>query len=84
MCRSPQRLRTSFLTATRESWCQNGAFDNAMVFSNLIARTQGRLAKRARYRRLVSEIEGLSDQRPRGPPADRGEMLCQACRSVYG
>lgn len=58
--------------------------DNAMVFSNFIVRAQDRLAKRARYRRLVSEIESLSNRDLVDLRADRGEMLYQAYRSVYG
>lgn len=55
-----------------------------MIFSNIVARTQDRLAKRARYRRLVAEIENLSSRDLVDLRADRGEMLYQAYRSIYG
>lgn len=55
-----------------------------MVFSNIVSRAQDRLAKRARYRRLVAEIESLSNRDLVDLRADRSEMLYQAYRSVYG
>jgi len=58
--------------------------DTTMIFSNILARTQGRLAKRAKYRRLVAEIESLSSRDLVDLRADRSEMLYQAYRSIYG
>ena len=58
--------------------------DKTMVFSNLIAHAQDRLAKRARYRRLVKEIENLSNRDLVDLRADRSEMIYQAYRQVYG
>ncbi|MGO4834087.1 hypothetical protein AB4144_17650 [Rhizobiaceae sp. 2RAB30] len=55
-----------------------------MIFSTLVARTQDRLAKRAKYRRLVAEIESMSTRDLVDLRADRSEMLHQAYRSVYG
>lgn len=55
-----------------------------MIFSNIVARTQDRLSKRAKYRRLVAEIESMSTRDLVDLRADRSEMLHQAYRSVYG
>jgi Mg/Co/Ni transporter MgtE len=63
---------------------QRSAKDKAMIFSTIVARTQDRLAKRAKYRRLVAEIESMSNRDLVDLRADRSEMLYQAYRSVYG
>ncbi|MEO9336237.1 hypothetical protein ABFT80_02205 [Mesorhizobium sp. SB112] len=55
-----------------------------MIFSGLVARTQDRLSKRLRYRRLVAEIEGMSTRDLSDIRADRSEMLHQAYQDVYG
>jgi hypothetical protein len=56
----------------------------AMIFSNLVASTQSRLAKRRHYNRLVAEIESLSPRDLSDLRADRGEMLFHAYKNVYG
>jgi hypothetical protein len=55
-----------------------------MIFSSLVARTQGHLAKRRQYNRLVAEIEGLSPRDLADLRADRSEMLYHAYKKVYG
>lgn len=55
-----------------------------MLLTTLIARVQDSLAKRARYRRLVAEIESLSARDLADIRGDRGEMLANAYKQVYG
>ena len=55
-----------------------------MIFQNLVARTQDRIAKRRHYNRLASEIESLTPRDLADLRADRGEMLRHAYMSVYG
>jgi hypothetical protein len=55
-----------------------------MIFASLIARLQDRLAKRARYLRLVSEIQSLTSRDLADVRGDRTDMLAQAYREVYG
>ena len=55
-----------------------------MIIQKLIARAQDRIAKRQRYNRLADEIAGLSSRDLADLRADRGEMLWQARKSVYG
>jgi hypothetical protein len=55
-----------------------------MLLASLIARIQDSLAKRARYKRLVSEIESLSQRDLVDLRADRADMLAAAHRQVYG
>jgi hypothetical protein len=55
-----------------------------MLLTTLIARIQDSLAKRARYRRLVAEIDSLSQRDLVDLRADRTDMLAAAHRQVYG
>ena len=55
-----------------------------MLLTLLIARFQESLAKRARYRRLVAEIEGMSHRDLVDMRADKGDMLADAYRQIYG
>ena len=55
-----------------------------MLLASLIARLQDRLEKRARYRRLVSEIQSLTSRDLADVRGDRSDMLAQAWRDVYG
>jgi hypothetical protein len=55
-----------------------------MLLAALIARLQDSLAKRARYRRLVAEIDSLSQRDLVDLRADRGDMLEAAYHQVYG
>jgi hypothetical protein len=55
-----------------------------MIFSNLVKHARSRIEKRARYSRLVAEIEGLTARDLADIGADRGEMLRHAWRDVYG
>jgi len=55
-----------------------------MLLTALIARIQDRLAKRARYLRLVAEIESMSTRDLIDIRADKSEMLAHAHRQVYG
>ena len=54
------------------------------MFSNLVRHAKSQIAKRARYNRLISEIEGLTQRDLVDMGADRGEMLRQAYVHVYG
>ena len=55
-----------------------------MIFQNLVARTQDRIAKRRHYNRLANEIASLSPRDLADLRADRGEMLRHAYLTVYG
>jgi uncharacterized protein YjiS (DUF1127 family) len=55
-----------------------------MIFSNLARNVRGRLEKRARYSRLVSEIQSLTNRDLVDIGGDRGEMLRHAYQDVYG
>jgi len=55
-----------------------------MIFSNLVKHARTRMEKRARYSRLVAEIQGLTPRDLADIGADRGEMLRHAYRDVYG
>lgn len=54
------------------------------MFSTLVSRAQNHLEKRRRYNRLVSEIMGMSDRDVSDIRADRGQMLHDARRQIYG
>lgn len=51
---------------------------------NLIAYAQDRIAKRRQYNRLANEIENLSARDLADMRADRGEMLRQVYKQIYG
>lgn len=55
-----------------------------MTPSRLVARVQERLEKRRRYNRLVDEIMGMSPRDLADIQADRGQMLRDAYREIYG
>jgi len=55
-----------------------------MLFAGLIAHFKDRLAKRAEYRRLVAEIESLSNRDLTDLRADRIDMIRHAHQQVYG
>jgi hypothetical protein len=55
-----------------------------MIFTGLIAQIKDRLAKRAEYHRLISDINSLSNSDLCDMRADRGEMLHHAYLEVYG
>ncbi|MBE7184402.1 MAG: hypothetical protein INR68_08365 [Methylobacterium mesophilicum] len=55
-----------------------------MIVSRLIAGAQNRMEKRRRYNRLVNEIVGMSSRDISDLRADRGQMLRDAYREVYG
>jgi len=55
-----------------------------MMFSNLVKQAKSRIEKRARYNRLVAEIEGLTNRDLVDIGGDRSEMLRHAYRDVYG
>jgi hypothetical protein len=54
------------------------------MFSGLIAQIKGRLAKRAEFNRLVSQINSFSNDDLADMRASRAEMIHQAYRQVYG
>ena len=55
-----------------------------MIFQNLVAHAQDRIAKRRHYNRLANEIASLSQRDLADLRADRGEMLRHAYKTVYG
>lgn len=55
-----------------------------MLFVGLIAHIKDRLAKRAEFRRLVAEINTLSDRDLLDLRADRMEMIRYARQQAYG
>lgn len=55
-----------------------------MIFAGIIAELRSRLAKRREYRRLADEILSLSNNDIAELGGDRGEMLFQVHRQVYG
>ena len=54
-----------------------------MIFAGLIAHIRARLAKRAKYRRLVAEIRSLSENDLADLRADRGDLLREVHREIY-
>jgi hypothetical protein len=67
--------------------CQN-LFNNEgifiMIFASLIAHVKDRLTKRAEFRRLVAEINSLTQSDLTDLNADRGDMIHGAYQQVYG
>jgi uncharacterized protein YjiS (DUF1127 family) len=55
-----------------------------MFLDQFLSRAQDRLAKRGRYRRLLAEIEALSDRDIADMGGNRSEMRHDVYRSVYG
>ena len=55
-----------------------------MNVSSMIQGAQNRLDKRRRYNRLVNEILGMSERDVADIRADRGQMLSDAYREIYG
>ncbi|MET0596621.1 MAG: hypothetical protein ABWZ57_02005 [Mesorhizobium sp.] len=54
------------------------------MISGLITHARNRLARRMKYNRLVDEIQALSQRDLADMGADRGDMLRQAYRDIYG
>jgi len=55
-----------------------------MLFASLIAHIKDRLAKRARFRRMIDEINSLTNADLTDLRADRTDMLRSAYQEVYG
>ncbi len=55
-----------------------------MLFVGLIAHIKDRLAKRSEFRRLIAEIDTLSERDLVDLRADRTEMVRHARWQVYG
>ncbi|WP_413991870.1 hypothetical protein ACMDCR_07190 [Labrys okinawensis] len=55
-----------------------------MIFASLIAHLKDRMAKRAEFRRLVAEINSLSNGDLVDLRADRSDMIRYAHQQVYG
>jgi hypothetical protein len=55
-----------------------------MLFAAIITHLKDRLAKRAEFRRLVAEINTLSERDLSDLRADRAEMIYHARHQVYG
>lgn len=55
-----------------------------MIFSRLVATAQDRLEKRRRYSRLAAEIQALTPRDLADLRADRGQMLRDTYRQIYG
>ena len=55
-----------------------------MLLTTLIARLQDSLAKRARYLRLISEIESMTTRDLIDIRGDKSEMLANAHKQIYG
>ena len=55
-----------------------------MIFASIIANIPAFLAKRREYRRRVAEIENLSQRDITELGADRGDMLRDVRREIYG
>ena len=54
-----------------------------MLFSDIASYIRDRRAKRAHYKRLVAEIQGLSERDLADLRADRDDMLRHAYHEVY-
>jgi hypothetical protein len=61
-----------------------GEKQEPLMFSGLIAQIKDRLAKRAEFNRIVSEINSFSNEDLTDMRASRAEMIHQAYRQVYG
>jgi hypothetical protein len=55
-----------------------------MIFSNAVARIRERAEKRRRFNRLVAEIEGMTERDLGDINGNRGEMLYNVYRDIYG
>jgi hypothetical protein len=55
-----------------------------MIFNGLIKDARSHLAKRKRYNRLVSEINGLSERDLADMNGNRAEMLYQVRKEIFG
>ena len=55
-----------------------------MIFASIIAHLKDRLAKRVEFRRLVTEINTLTQSDLTDLNADRGDMIHGAYQQVYG
>jgi len=55
-----------------------------MLFAGLLINAQRRLEKRRRFNQLSAEIEGLTSRDLADLHADRGEMLRDLRRAIYG
>ncbi|MDQ0392527.1 hypothetical protein [Labrys monachus] len=58
--------------------------EHIMIFASIIAHLKDRLAKRARFRRMIDEINSLSNADLTDLRADRTDMLRSAYQEVYG
>lgn len=54
------------------------------MFASLVSNAKDRIAKRNRYKRLVTEIEALSPRDLADFNGNRAEMLRHAYQDVYG
>jgi len=55
-----------------------------MNFATVIAQIKGRLARQAEFRRVIGEINALSNADLIDMRADRAEMIHHAYREFYG
>lgn len=55
-----------------------------MIFANMMTNARKRIANRARYNRMVDEIQSLTARDLADMGGDRGEMLRHAYLDVYG
>jgi len=55
-----------------------------MIFASIIAHIKDRLSKRARFRRMIDEINSLTSSDLTDLRADRTDMLRSAYQEVYG
>lgn len=55
-----------------------------MNISEIIGRARTNLDKRRRYHRLVNEIEAMTNRDIADFGGDRGQMLHDAYRTIYG
>ena len=58
--------------------------DRTMNISELIGRARTSVDKRRRYHRLVNEIEAMTNRDIADFGGDRGQMLHDAYRTIYG
>lgn len=54
------------------------------MFDNLVSRARNHLEKRRRYNRAVNEIMSLTDRDMADMRADRGQMLHEVKREIFG
>jgi hypothetical protein len=55
-----------------------------MIFASVIAQIKGRLARQAEFRRVIGEINALSNADLVDIRADRAEMIHHAYLEIYG